>query len=217
MNQAQLLHDTLYYPDVSEPQQWLIYMISKPLIGLLEYIPTIPPFLRERSTKAETSQNSSSSQASGKKKVVRSFNELLMHFPMIARQMQPGLEKLFQDFEVSFEKFKPLQLPPSSPVSSRSGMSRTSSRAPSVHSTVTGDIYRQAADESEIRRSLESAITVAVQLFQAVDQSQMDLLTSTTDLTNPVVDRLIERYIAEQLHVIDSRYNTLYRYIVPGT
>ena len=200
LNQAQLLHDTLYYPDVSEPQQWLIYTISKPLIGSLEYIPTVPPFLRDRSTKPETAQHSSSSQTPGKRKVIRSFNELLMLFPMIARQMQPGLEKLFQDFEVSFEKFKPLQLPPSSPVSSRSGISRTSSRAPSVRSTVTGDIYQQAADESEIRRSLESAITAAVELFQAVDQSQMDLLTSTTDLTNPVVDRLIERYVAEQLH-----------------
>jgi len=199
LNQVQLLHDTLYYPDVSEPQQWLIYMISKPLIGSLEYVPTIPPYLREKTAKADQQLNAGSSHSSGKKKIVRSFNDLLTMFPMIARQMQPGLEKLFEDFEISFKKFKPLQLPPPSPASSRSGGSILSSRA-SAHSTVNGDIYKQAADESEIRRSLESAITAAVDLFQRVDQSQLDLLASTTDLTGPTVDRLIERYVAEQLH-----------------
>lgn len=120
-----------------------------------------------------------------------------MLFPMIARQMQPGLEKLFQDFEVSFQKYKPLPAPPPSPRSVASG---TSSSKNSAHSSVNGDLYKQAADESEVRRSLESAIMTAVDLFQKVDQSQLNLLASSTDLTGPAVDRLIERYVAEQLH-----------------
>lgn len=120
-----------------------------------------------------------------------------MLFPMIARQMQPGLEKMFLEFEVSFERFKPLPMSPPSPSSMKSGLS--SSRG-SVRSSVSGDIYKQAADESEIRRSLESAIATAVDLFQQVDQSQLDLLASSTDLTGPAVDKLIERYVAEQLH-----------------
>lgn len=120
-----------------------------------------------------------------------------MLFPMIARQMQPGLEKLFQDFEVSFQKYKPLPAPPPSPRSVASG---TSSSKNSAHSSVNGDLYKQAADESEIRRSLESAIMTAVDLFQRVDQSQLNLLASSTELTGPAVDRLIERYVAEQLH-----------------
>ena len=115
---------------------------------------------------------------------------------MIARQMQPGLEKLFEEFEVSFERFRPLPMPPPSPASTKSGVS---SRA-SIHSTVNGDIYKQAADESEIRKSLEAAISAAVDLFQRVDQSQLDQLASTTDLTGMAVDRLIESYVAEQLH-----------------
>jgi ankyrin repeat protein len=198
LNQAQLLHDTLYYPDVSEPQQWLIYMISKPLIGSLEYVPTIPPYLRDKTKPDRAPSTTGSSHGASNRKEVHSFNELLMMFPMIARQMQPGLQKVFQGFEESFEKYKPLPLPPPSPSSFKSGTSGISSR--SARSTVNGDIYKQAADESEIRRFLESAITAAVDLFQRVDQSQLDLLTSTTDLTGPAVDRLIERYIAEQLH-----------------
>ncbi|KAI5800077.1 hypothetical protein EDC01DRAFT_765462 [Geopyxis carbonaria] len=196
LNQAQLLNDILYYPDVPEPQQWLVYFISKPLIGSLEAVPTVPQYLRER-TKTE-SPKTKTGPHSAPKKEIKSFNELLMLFPMIARQMQAGLEKMFHDFEVSFEKFKPLPLPPPSPSSQRSGASAASLR--SMHSSVNGDVYKQAADESEIRKSLESAITVAVDLFQRVDQSQLDLLAQTTNLTGPMVDRLIERYVTEQLH-----------------
>jgi hypothetical protein len=202
LNQAQLLHDALYYPDVIEPDQWLIYFISKPLVGSLEYVSTVPPYLREQPPATNLDYNSatpSPAQNGPRKKLVRSFNELLMLFPMVARQMQPGLEKLFHEFEMSFERFKPLPLPPPSPSSTRSGVSTMSSKM-SVHSSVNGDVYKQAADESEIRKSLEAAITAAVDLFQRVDQSQLDLLASTTDLTGSAVDRLIERYVTEQLH-----------------
>lgn len=195
LNQAQLLNDTLFYPDISDAQQWLIYFVSRPLIGSLEHISTIPPHLRDR-TEVDALK-SRPSASSSKRKDVKSFNELLMLFPMIARQMQPGLEKLFQDFEVSFQKYKPLPAPPPSPRSVASG---TSSSKNSAHSSVNGDLYKQAADESEIRRSLESAIMTAVDLFQRVDQSQLNLLASSTDLTGPAVDKLIERYVAEQLH-----------------
>ncbi|CUS13939.1 unnamed protein product [Tuber aestivum] len=193
LNQAQLLNDALFYPDTSEPQQWLIYYISKPLIGSLELVPTVPASLRDRTNTEPPVARTGGSR----KKDIKSFNELLMLFPMIARQMQPGLEKLFQEFEVSFQKFKPLPLPPPSPLSVASGHSSPKN---SVHPSGNGDVYTQAADESEIRRSLESAIMSAVDLFQRVDQSQLNLLATSTELTGPAVDRLIERYVAEQLH-----------------
>ncbi|CAZ86141.1 unnamed protein product [Tuber melanosporum] len=192
LNQAQLLNDALFYPDTSEPQQWLIYYISKPLTGSLELVPTVPALLKNQTdTEPPVARTSAP-----RKKDIKSFNELLMLFPMIARQMQPGLEKLFQEFETSFQKFKPLPPPPPSPPSVASSRSSKNS----VHSSRNGDVYKQAADESEIRRSLESAIMSAVDLFQRVDQSQLNLLATSTDLTGPAVDRLIERYIAEQLH-----------------
>lgn len=167
-------------------------------MGSMELVSTIPPLFRDR-TKSD--QPPSSSGGTVKKKEIRSFNELLMLFPMIARQMTPGLEKLFHTFEISFEKYKPLPLPPPSPSARSVSSSRSSIRSiRSVHSSVNGDIYQQAAEESEIRRSLEIAINSAVELFQRVDQSQLDLLATTTELTGPAVDRLIERYVAEQLH-----------------
>lgn len=186
------MNDVLFYTDTSEPQQWLIYYISQPLIGSMEEIPTVPALIRDRRKTGPTPARISASR----KKDIKSFNELLMLFPMIARQMQPGLQQLFQDFEVSFQKFKPLPPPPPSPRSVTSGNSSKTS----AQSSVNGDVYKQAADESEIRRSLELAIMSAIDLFQRVDQSQLNLLASSTSLTGAAVDRLIERYVAEQLH-----------------
>ena len=51
-----------------------------------------------------------------------------------------------------------------------------------------------------MRKTLETAVTAAIDLFQMVDKQQLSLLGSTTDLTGPTVERIIERYVAEQLH-----------------
>ena len=54
--------------------------------------------------------------------------------------------------------------------------------------------------EEDLRSSLEVAITAAIDLFQMVDKQQLSLLGSTTDLTGALVERMIERYITEQVH-----------------
>jgi ankyrin repeat protein len=51
-----------------------------------------------------------------------------------------------------------------------------------------------------MRNSLETAVTAAIDLFQMVDKQQLSLLGATTDLTGPIVERMIERYIAGQVH-----------------
>ena len=51
-----------------------------------------------------------------------------------------------------------------------------------------------------MRRALETAVTAAIDLFRLVDKQQLSLLGATTDLTGPLVERLIERYVAEQVH-----------------
>lgn len=55
-------------------------------------------------------------------------------------------------------------------------------------------------DENLMRRALETAVTAAIDLFRLVDKQQLSLLGATTDLTGPLVERLIERYVAEQVH-----------------
>src|SRR3954451_17739252 len=42
LNQAQLLHDVIWYPDTLEPRQWLIYYISRPLVGSWDEIKIQP-------------------------------------------------------------------------------------------------------------------------------------------------------------------------------
>jgi hypothetical protein len=150
-----------------------------------------------------------------RKKEVKSFSDLLNHFPMIARQMQPGLERLFKEFGRELDK--PLPLTPSqssrrSSVSSRSIRSRRSGSvssaetAPlSMHSSMSGpngfiSQLEIGDEEDQMRNSLETAVTAAIDLFQMVDKQQLSLLGATTDLTGPIVERMIERYIAEQVH-----------------
>jgi ankyrin repeat protein len=146
-----------------------------------------------------------------RKKEVKSFGDLLNHFPMIARQMQPGLERLFKEFAKELEK----PLPPTPSQSShrsssgsrrRSSVSSAESLPVSLHSSIShgpnGYVSTLEIDDEEdmMRRSLETAVTAAIDLFQMVDKQQLSLLGATTDLTGPIVERMIERYITEQVH-----------------
>ena len=55
-------------------------------------------------------------------------------------------------------------------------------------------------EEDYMRKTLESAVTAAIDLFQKVDKQQLSFLGATTELTGPTVERMIERYVTEQLH-----------------
>lgn len=147
------------------------------------------------------------------KQEIKSFGELLANFPMIARQMQPGLERLFREF--GKELGKPLPPPPSrSPSASGSESENRLSRVQTLQdesSSIRSWSSRRGRlpfnseeyfedDEDLMRRSLETAVTAAIDLFRLVDKQQLSLLGATTDLTGPLVERLIERYVAEQVH-----------------
>ncbi|KAL4930156.1 putative VPS9 domain protein [Aspergillus undulatus] len=218
LSQAQLLSDALYYAPASDSQPWLLYFISRPLIGSFEPAKIIPAIVPGTAQRADHSQASakpgetSRDSISPPKKEIRTFGELLAHFPMIARQMQPGLERLFREF--GKELGKPLPPPPSRSPTLGDGESlrtREESLADEVVSIRSSSSRRSRGlpfnseeyfedDEDLMRRSLETAVTAAIDLFRLVDQQQLSLLGATTDLTGPVVERLIERYVAEQVH-----------------
>ena len=216
LNQAQLLQDTIYYPDASDGQQWLVYYISRPLIGAYQPTPIIPAVISDEPSKerrkllAEASGAPSSAPASPppvpKKKDVKNFGELLSQFPMISRQMQGGLEKIIRDFMSANDK------PLSKRTSRRSSVSSVSSK-PSISdsvssfksslsgsSTVHPTALELEPEEESLRTSLETAVTAAIELFQGVDKVQLSQLGANTELTGPVVERMIERYVSEQVH-----------------
>lgn len=220
LNQAQLLHDTLWYPDSLEPRQWLVYYISKPLVGIYEDIkittamlaPRLPdgrPIILNRSPSIT---DSAGMNGLPRKKDIKSFSDLLTNFPMIARQMQPGLEALFKEFNQVFEKQLPpppsaANIPdpvPDGPIATAMKKARSSSF--STPARPNGRMQRYIVDfyteddENVMRGALETAVTSAIDLFQMVDKQQLSLLGATTDLTGPIVERLIDRYVTEQLH-----------------
>lgn len=217
--QAQILNDATWYPDVFEARPWLVYYISKPLVGTWEEVKIIPAVLpdptKPRTPTEKTPRlKAESSDAHPKKKDINSFHELLNNFPMIARQMQPGLESLFNEFTQVFQK--PLPPPPSAadipdprpdgPITMAMKRARSNSMS-MIHTMqdnhaelpVMEDFFAED-DEDIMRASLETAVTTAIDLFQNVDKQQLSLLGATTDLTGPLVEKLLERYITENIH-----------------
>lgn len=208
-----MLSDSLYYAPNNESKSWLIYYISKPLIGSFDpgkivhaVVPGQPEY--QLSTRTDETEEKEQNESSLPKREVGSFRELLSNFPMIARQMQPGLERLFREF--GKELGKPLPPPPSrSPSVSSRGDDKTlvddDRSVRSASTTRFGKLPFNSEehfddDESIMRRALETAVTAAIDLFRLVDKQQLSLLGATTDLTGPLVERLIERYVAEQVH-----------------
>ncbi|KAF5855913.1 hypothetical protein ETB97_008198 [Aspergillus alliaceus] len=216
LTQAQLLSDALYYTPSNGSQPWLIYYISRPLIGSFDpgkIISAVVPGTLPKRSISSSSTKSGESVAAPPKKEIKSFAELLAHFPMIARQMQPGLERLFREF--GKELGKPLPPPPSrspvlseelnwksdrddAPIDETASLRSSSSRFRNGLPFNSEEYFED--DEDLMRRSLETAITAAIDLFRLVDKQQLSFLGATTDLTGPLVERLIERYVAEQVH-----------------
>ena len=131
---------------------------------------------------------------------------------MIARQMQPGLEKVFKEFNKDIGKPLPA-VNPKSPFTTPSRRSSASSRTEasiSIRSKYSNGHAKSSSatsvkpyaddEEDHMRRTLENAVTGAIDLFQLVDKQQLSLLGATTELTGPLVERLIERYVTEQFH-----------------
>lgn len=188
-------------------------------MGTWEEVKITPAILvhglgRKAAAEQSKAQNGESADdAVPRKKDIKTFHDLLNNFPMIARQMQSGLEKLFLEFTAVFEK--PLPPPPSAPnipdpqpegpimaamkrARSNSFTGRSGRDSPDSL-PVTEDFYAED-DEDVMRASLETAVTTAIDLFQSVDKQQLSLLGATTDLTGPLVEKLIERYVTEHVH-----------------
>lgn len=214
--QAQILSDNTFYPDVFEPRQWLIYYLSKPLVGIWEEVKITPAVLvhgvRLRRIAEQQEASRAASAHAPKKKDIKSFHDLLNNFPMIARQMHPGLEKLFLEFTTVFQK--PLPPPPSAadipdplpdgPIATAMKKTRSNSmsnrRSDDSRTLPVMENFYAEGDEDAMRAALESAVTAAIDLFQGVDKQQLSLLGATTDLTGPLVEKLIERYVSENVN-----------------
>lgn len=188
-----MLSDALYYSN-NETQPWLIYYISKPLIGVYEQNKIVPGSISAEKQRP-TSPPGESRFQSLRKKDIRSFEELLVHFPMIARQLHVGLERVIAEF--GKELGRPLPAPPSlTNGNDQEGLPIPTNQEglPFTPSEFFED------DEDYMRRALETAVMTAIDLFRQVDKQQLSLLGATTSLTGPLVERMIERYIAQQVH-----------------
>ncbi|KAH8910643.1 hypothetical protein BR93DRAFT_279561 [Coniochaeta sp. PMI_546] len=234
LTHASLLYDTIWYADSLDSRPYLIYYISQPLMGSWDEGKITPAILPPPSgpvnapgIPVSVSASSASTTAGLRKKDIKSFHELLNHFPAIARQMQGGLDKLFREFRTVLDR--PLPPPPSAnnipdpepdgPIMAAMKRARSNSPSKRANGTTSAmsaddlmvDFYAEDAEDT-MRVALETAVTAAIDLFQGVDKAQLSLLGATTDLTGPVVEKLIERYVTENLHhLLFARLSALKR------
>ncbi len=186
LNHALLLHDTIIY---SHPplRPWLIYYISRPLIGIWEPLAIVPASLSTKGVHASHGHSNGSTRGSsdGPEANVLSLTNILDHFPTIASQVQPILDEIV--VEARRELDKPLPPLPSRPVS----------RA-TINSFGPGSASELHPDEAVLRERLETAVTAALGVFQDLDKQQ---LASIRELAKELdLDRLVERHVIEQLH-----------------
>lgn len=206
--QAQLLTDELYHADTQDLSQWLIYYISRPLLGTIKQSNNL-------STKESPQNNSSAKPKSlrhgpnGQKKDLETFEDLLDNFPMVARQIQPGFEKAFQLFDKTMNESLPEallnssattlnEIDPPSPTADESTPMMDSAelrRTMSKGSTVLNIQQRHTRD------NLEGLVMSAIELFQSVDKQQLSLVAEATDLTGSKIERLIEQHMTSHVHV----------------
>lgn len=213
LSQAQLLGDAIFYPDSHDGQQWLVYYISRPLIGTYQATPIVPAVISDEPSKERRRLLAEASDTAGqsvvpppKKKEVKNFGELLSQFPMISRQMQPGLENIVREFFAANDQPVQKQASRRSSMSSHRSTPSISSSLGSLKSSLSGSttVHPTALElepeEETLRTSLETAVTAAIDLFQNVDKMQLSMLGANTELTGPVVERMIERWVTEQVH-----------------
>lgn len=221
--QAQLLHDAMWYTDTVDPKEWLLYYISKPLVGTAEEIKINPAVFVSPTPNSESEDSITRAGPVSPLKNIKSFHELISSFPLIAKHMKPGLEKIFSEFSLALEQSLPPLLSATSisyPESDRSCTSaiktaRSSSKDNS-HAIPLASSYENSSQlfdfEDKMRVSLEKAVMAAIDIFQTVEKQQLLYLGTTTDLTGPAVERHIECYVTENVHsMVFPRLMTIHR------
>ncbi|KAK7204485.1 hypothetical protein BZA70DRAFT_290447 [Myxozyma melibiosi] len=151
--QARLLTDRVYTTtseSLPYDSQYLIYYITKPLIG------NASPLYDFKALAAPVPSAATKPANSAKK--ITTFGQLLSHFPLIARQIQEPLNTIFENFDCS------------------------------------------EATEPDLVTMIEDVMERGIALFQSIDHSVVNAMASSTGLTGPEIEKMLENYVGKHLH-----------------
>ncbi|CAI4211907.1 unnamed protein product [Parascedosporium putredinis] len=151
---------------------------------------------------------SSDRPAIGRKKDIRYFHDLLNHFPIIARHMQPGLERLFRDFTSAFQH--PLPPPPSAQTIPDPDSEAADAVGPVIGPPEVNGVDHAAAGNSLVNSDYTSEESLPVtedfyaeddeDVMRATLRAQSPPGSTFSKLTGSIVEKLLERYVAENVH-----------------
>lgn len=187
--------------------QWLIYHISRPLSGIIDTSIKKPDGQRSDES-SSSAQDGSPSVPVPKKKDITSFGDLLNNFPMIARQMQPGLDRSFRQFTATVERSSADETlsssattlnenSPADYITGTGSLAKTTNELTRIPSTASAAL---SAYGNFLREALETLVLSAIDTFQAVDKQQLSHLGEITDLSGSAIEKMIEKYVSEHVH-----------------
>lgn len=194
-----------------------MYNISRPLVGTPGSMlpPTVAPPVPHLIGAINSRGGNGPSDGMHKTilKPVHSFTDLLNEFPLLARELQPSLEKILHNVEASAATWTSSPLPHSpttrarrSSSASRSSISSGRTRH-SLQSGLSDGTARRTLpslapnlDEGIMKSTAEKAVTASIDALHQVSQSQLNLLASQTGLAAFDLERLLEKFVMEQLH-----------------
>lgn len=190
LNQAQLLNDAIYVAGAAESPPWLIYYISRPLLGDPE---PLSSYAIQPVTVPVAENGASGSVSPGTGGPFHSLMGLLTHFPVVSRQVQPGMDK---QIELCEKELLALTLMSSLAEQQYTHASSVSSRVASQEdprSTATNG-------KNEMRAAIEALINSCILQFQAVDKHSLAFMYNAANMDAAQVESLVERHLMQQLH-----------------
>ena len=182
------------------PRTWLVYYISKPLIGTCFPVSIVPASLEKEVSLAFTKKNIENGVISVRPDYI-SFSNKLNQYPRMSGQLQTEVERLLSDFFPRDEKPLP-QLPLSSDNRGSRGHSPCSTPIKSANTGWSTNAFPSTElceEEIDLRRRLESVVYSAVDVFQTITRQTFGHLGDCGDFTGLDHAQLVEQYVSEKL------------------
>jgi len=208
LNQSQILYDGIFYQEGTNNQQWSVYYISQPLIGVVETL-VIHPAVVGSNVGLQVVSQSSAVQTGLKKgeKDIKDFEQLLREFSFIGRTIQPGLDRLFEEITQQSDHPTAKKTSRTASISSQTSKSSLAESLAALRSSIDAGnlkspIVRTHIDpnEEELRNEVEKVVFAAIELYHTLDGQQLTKIEIATNLTELEFEKLIERYVLEHLH-----------------
>ena len=194
------MKDIIYISNTIGSEGWLVYFISRPLVGTF-CAASITPAASKGSKSSVEAVNIVDEHIDFPKKACRSFDDIIQQNPLAYRQLSSDMEQLLSNFIEMFEK--PLPSLPQNMANPQSSQHRRPDSLGSElgHLSLMNSTTDLCEEEASLRQRLESVTNAAVELFRVADSHDLAQLPENTSVQKIDYEHSIEQHVISRLHV----------------